>query len=150
MKVVSIIVACLDILLRQKCDANDTFIGPGVVECDRGECEFSVDAGRGCSDPCHTRTQNHRYDLAFINLADVSMDSSKGDNNLTEDEQCYFKYAKNIDSYFPDQYVEIEEGCTARCDGCVFAPTSLFRESDGINYISVQISRIILAKWKLN
>ena len=120
------IAVSLRLLLWQKCDAMfDTFIGPGVVECSQGECEFSIQAGIGCSDPCHTRTHSHMYDSSFADVAEVSVDQS---NDNTIDEQCFFQYAKHIDAQYPDWYVDIEEGCTAKCNGCIFAPTVMFRK----------------------
>lgn len=127
MKVISkIITASLDLLiLTQKCDTLDTFVGPGVIECNSGQCQFS--GGRagmfGCNDPCHTNTRSHMYDYSFREVSDVSgVQSYNG-------KLCNFKYAKNIDSYYPDQYIEIKKGCTAKCSGCEFAPTILFRKS---------------------
>jgi hypothetical protein len=121
MKAIGIIIAAtsLDLAL-----AVNTFVGPGIIECNVGQCEFSGRAGpvAGCSDPCHTIKTRHSFDFAFREVSDISGPQSYGGK------QCYFKYAKNIDSYYPDQYVEIERGCTAKCSGCVFAPTILFRK----------------------
>jgi hypothetical protein len=130
------IVATLELQLAKKCNAVfDTFIGPGVVECNQGECEFSVKAGRGCIDPCHTRTHYHMYDMSFIDVADVSVDPS---NDNIIDEPCFFKYAKHIDAHYPDQYVDIEEGCTAKCSGCIFAPTDIFRKTfDALTHLCI-------------
>lgn len=127
MKDISISIAViLGLLFAPKCDAlSGNFIGPGVVECNQGECAFSVEAGKGCFDPCHTRTHYHMYDMSFIDVADVIVDQSK-DSSI--DEQCFFKHAKHIDAHYPDRYVEIEEGCTAKCNGCIFAPTIQIRK----------------------
>ena len=133
------IVATFGLLLANKCNAVfDTFIGPGVVECNQGECEFTVKAGRGCIDPCHTQTHYHMYDMSFIDIADVSVDPS---NDNTIDEPCSFTYAKHIDAHYPDQYVDIEEGCTAKCSGCIFAPTVIFRKT--LNFTRIDTSRVI-------
>lgn len=97
----------------------DTFVGPGLVECNRGECEFSVDfALSASSDPCHTRTHDHMYDSSFQELSFVYTDPSNDDGNPS-----FYRYASNIDTDFPDEYVKIQEGCTATCTGCSFAPT---------------------------
>ncbi len=126
MKGTLIAIAALGLFITQKCDAVfDTISGPGVVECNQGECEFQVVASRGCFDPCHTRTQSHMYDMAFADVADVSMNQSY---DSIIDEKCFFKYAKHIDAHYPDRYVDIEEGCSAKCYGCVFAPTIIFRK----------------------
>ena len=121
-----IITAGLDLLmLTQKCDTLDIFVGPGVIECNSGQCQFS--GGRagmfGCTDPCHTKTRSHMYDNSFREVSDVS------GNQSYNGKLCYFKYAKNIDSYYPDQYVEIKKGCTAKCNRCEFASTVRFRKS---------------------
>lgn len=63
--------------------------------------------------------------LASSNVARESVDQS---NDNTIDEQCFFQYAKHIDAQYPDWYVDIEEGCTAKCNGCIFAPTVMFRK----------------------
>ena len=47
----------------------ETFIGPGVFECNMGECEFEVDPSLGIgADPCHTRTKRHMYELGELEL----------------------------------------------------------------------------------
>lgn len=96
----------------------DTFVGPGVMECDVGQCSFSVDPGLGCADPCHTLRHQHMFDLAFKHVAEVSSNVVAPGGRV-----CYKKQAKNINSYFPDEYVTIEKGCTAKCTGCSFSPT---------------------------
>jgi hypothetical protein len=121
-----LIAASLDLLiLTQTCNTLDTFVGPGVIECNRGQCEFACPhSRRSCSDPCHTITRSSNlFTLSFRQVADVSGIQTYGGK------QCYFKFAENINSHFPDEYVEIARGCTAKCDGCVFAPTVLFRKS---------------------
>ena len=118
-----LITASLDLLiLTQACHALDAFVGPGVIECNRGQCEFSCHGRkRSCSDPCHTITRSSNlFTLSFRQVADVSGIQSYGGK------QCSYKYAENINSHFPDEYVEIARGCTAKCNGCVFAPTVMF------------------------
>ena len=121
-----LITASLDLLiLTQACHALDAFVGPGVIECNRGQCEFSCHGRkRSCSDPCHTITRSSNlFTLSFRQVADVSGIQSYGGK------QCSYKYAENINSHFPDEYVEIARGCTAKCNGCVFAPTVMFCKS---------------------
>lgn len=143
----------------------DIFRGPGLLECAAGDCYFSVDgksqqsrirldvpiiygnayiiisycirsllhtANLGCSDPCHTRTSDHMYDVAIDDVAVVTL----GTSNDFSDTSCYHRHATDIDSIFPDQYVTIEEGCTARCSGCTFSPTELFTGPTQINCIA--------------
>ena len=104
------------LLLIRKNQAIDpdrsTFVGPGVIECDAGQCDFSVDPSLGCSDPCHTLTHEHMYDLPFKHVGVVSSSVVAPGRRV-----CYKKEANNINSYFPDQYVTIEKGCTAKCSG---------------------------------
>jgi hypothetical protein len=140
MKDTPITIAALGLFITQRCDAVlfETFTGPGVVECNQGECEFQVEASRGC-DPCHTRTHSHIYDMAFVDVADVSMNPS---NDNIIDEKCFFKYAKQIDAHYPDRYVDIEEGCTAKCYGCDFAPTIIFRKCHEYSTHSLIHSRV--------
>ena len=130
--VFSLIIASTTIIfLAGPCHALDTFLGPGILECNSGQCEFSGRAGMfgGCTDPCHTRTSRHSFDFSFKDVGDVTgLQSYRG-------KQCYYKYAKNIYSYYPDQYIEIGKGCTAKCNGCEFAPTILFRKSSLLRII---------------
>lgn len=129
--VFSLIIASTTIIfLAGPCHALDTFLGPGILECNSGQCEFSGRAGMfgGCTDPCHTRTSRHSFDFSFKDVGDVTgLQSYRG-------KQCYYKYAKNINSYYPDQYIEIGKGCTAKCNGCEFAPTILFRKSSLLRF----------------
>lgn len=97
----------------------NAFVGPGMVECDRGACDFIRVAGAR-PDPCHIRTRAHKYDRAFEGLADMSMSSDPNG-----DEPGYYGSAANIDSHFPLNFAEIEEGCTAKCNNCIFSPTAV-------------------------
>ena len=125
-------VATLPFLLRQSLAQVDTFVGPGIIECEMGECDFSVDPSLGCSDPCHTSYSRHMYEMAFEDLSRVSNDFHFRDGEASNDnlfgEPCFHKRAEYIYSYFPDQYVHILEGCTARCIGCTFAQTQTIRK----------------------
>ena len=103
---------------------EDTFVGPGLVECDQGHCAFAVQSGYGCSDPCHTQQSSHVYSYAFDEVSSVGVDPSNDIGGVP----CSYRYADNIDASFPFQLVEIEEGCTATCTGCEFAPTEIFCE----------------------
>ena len=99
-----LIAASLDLLiLTQTCNTLDTFVGPGVIECNRGQCEFACPhSRRSCSDPCHTITRSSNlFTLSFRQVADVSGIQTYGGK------QCYFKFAENVNSHFPDEYVEI-------------------------------------------
>ena len=97
---------------------RSTFVGPGVVECDDGRCEFSVDPSLGCADPCHTQAHQHMNGMAFKHVA-----STNSNVVVAGGQVCYKKQAENINSNFPDKYVAIEKGCTAKCTGCSFSPT---------------------------
>mmetsp|Transcript_23562 Transcript_23562/g.30134 ORF Transcript_23562/g.30134 Transcript_23562/m.30134 type:complete len:229 (-) Transcript_23562:58-744(-) len=101
-----------------------TFRGPGVVECSKGECDFSIKSGLGCVDPCHTLHHHHMYDMTFGQVSEVSTDfqmSNPSNDNIIGG-PCFHRNAKNIEAHFPDGYISIEEGCIAHCKGCTFAP----------------------------
>lgn len=121
-RIATLAVAAVQLLLISESQAalinRSTFVGPGVMECDAGECEFTVDPSLGCADPCHTQTHEHIYDLAFKHVADTNSNVVVPGGQV-----CYAKQAKNIVSSFPNEYVAIEAGCTAKCTGCSFAPT---------------------------
>ncbi len=139
MKLIGILIIASS--LGTSCDALDTFLGPGILECNSGQCQFSGRAGMfGCTDPCHTRTSRHSFDFSMKDVSDTSgVQSYNG-------KQCYFKYAKNINTYYPDQYVELGKGCTAKCSGCEFAPTVLFRKSSppprNVIHIGLKLYRV--------
>ena len=86
---------------------EDTFVGPGLVECDQCHCAFAFQSGYGCSDPCHTQQSSHVYSYAFDEVSSVGVDPSNDIGGVP----CSYRYADNIDASFPFQLVEIEEGC---------------------------------------
>ena len=96
-------------------DSCGVFVGPGLIECEAGECDFSVQPG--LSDPCHIYTSNHPYEESF---EDISVITNEWSNDISI-------RATSIDSYFPNQYVTILDGCTAECTSdCTFSPTQMF------------------------
>ena len=96
-------------------ESHCTFVGPGLIECAAGECDFSIQPG--LSDPCHIYTSNHPYEESF---EDVSVITYEWSNDVS-------MHATSIDSYFPNQYVTILEGCTADCSSdCTFSSTETF------------------------
>lgn len=106
-------------LLVRGSQSADTFIGPGVVDCEMGSCSFAVAPELGCSDPCHTSHRDHMYHFAFEDVSDVSSDFSLrgASNDGIDGDPCFHRHAEDIDAYYPDQIVEIKEGCTAQCTG---------------------------------
>lgn len=94
--------------------AEQTFVGPGVMECSDAVCTFEVDAGLGCTDPCHTRSAPRMYEYPFSSFSTVD------DPYYESDELCFYRKATGINTWSPELAV-IEEGCTARCTGCTFA-----------------------------
>lgn len=73
------------------------------------------------ADPCHTRSSGHMYEMAFEDIAEVG-----GGYYISGSNTCRYNRATSIDSLFPDQYVTIDEGCTAQCTGCTFKETEKF------------------------
>ena len=112
---------------------KDAYVGPGILECNSGQCNFSLKPGLGCSDPCHTFHSDHMYDRAFDEVSNVSRDFAMSVREPSNDhiagEPCYHRSAKNIDAYYPDKFVSIEDGCIAKCSGCKFSPTITIGES---------------------
>jgi hypothetical protein len=98
-----------------------TFSGPGRIICTEGECNFSVDRGLGCRDPCHTYTQSNMFEYSFVDVAAVT-----GRTILFPSKKlCYYKKATDIDteSWYDPWPLKIDEGCTATCTRCKFYPT---------------------------
>jgi hypothetical protein len=96
---------------------EQTFVGPGVMECSNAVCTFEVDDGLGCTDPCHTRYAPRMYEYPFSSF------STAGDpyyHPEDEEELCFYRNATDINTWSPE-LAQIEEGCTARCTGCTFA-----------------------------
>lgn len=101
---------------------EETFIGPGVMECSNAQCTFEVDSSLGCADPCHTREAPKRYEYPFDSFSTVSdpyFNVASDGVNSTE-EPCFYRSATDINTWSPELAV-IEEGCTAKCTGCTFA-----------------------------
>lgn len=96
---------------------EQTFIGPGVMECSNAVCRFEVDASLGCADPCHTLSAPEMYEYPFRTFSTVDDPYYK---DSSEEEVCYFQNATDINTWNPELAV-IEEGCTAHCTGCTFA-----------------------------
>lgn len=59
------------------------------------------------------------YHFAFEDVSDVSSDFRLrgASNDGIDGDPCFHRHAEDIDAYYPDQIVEIQEGCTARCTG---------------------------------
>ena len=106
-------------LLVRGSEGADTFIGDGLIECEMGSCEFAVAPELGCSDPCNTSHRDNMYHFAFEDVSDVSSDFRLrgASNDGIDGDPCFHRHAEDIDAYYPDQIVEIQEGCTARCTG---------------------------------
>mmetsp|Transcript_10030 Transcript_10030/g.15030 ORF Transcript_10030/g.15030 Transcript_10030/m.15030 type:complete len:387 (-) Transcript_10030:106-1266(-) len=96
---------------------EQTFIGPGVMECSNAVCTFEVDENLGCADPCHTQSAPDMYEYPLYTFSTVG-DPYFADPS--EEEPCYYRNASNINTWAPE-LAPIEEGCTARCTGCTFA-----------------------------
>ena len=110
-------IAILSVAATLVVESRGVFVGPGLIECSSGECDFSVQPGLLLSDPCHIYTSNHPYEESF---EDISVISHEWSNDISI-------HATSIDSYFPNQYVTILEGCTAECTSdCTFSPTQMF------------------------
>ena len=96
---------------------EQTFVGPGVMECSNAVCRFEVDQTLGCADPCHTLSAPEMYEYPFRTFSTVGDPYYK---DSSEEEVCYFQNATDINTWKPELAV-IEEGCTAHCTGCTFA-----------------------------
>lgn len=104
---------------------EETFIGPGVLECSQANCTFEVDASLGCADPCQTRSAPRMYEYPFETFStvsdpyyDVATDVDSGDGSYVE--PCFYRSATDINTWSPEDAV-INEGCTAHCTGCTFS-----------------------------
>ena len=94
---------------------EQTFVGPGVMECSNAVCTFEVDDGLGCTDPCHTRYAPRMYEYPFSSF------STAGDpyyHPEDEEELCFYRNATDINTWSPE-LAQIEEGCTARCTSSI-------------------------------
>jgi len=98
---------------------EQTFIGPGVMECSKAVCTFEVDESLGCADPCHTVSASRMYEYPFYTFSDVGDPYHEGSSN-DEDGICYYRNATDINTWKPE-LSQIDEGCTAHCTGCIFA-----------------------------
>ncbi len=98
---------------------EQTFIGPGVMECSKAVCTFEVDESLGCADPCHTVSSSRMYEYPFYTFSDVGDPYHEGSSN-DEDDICYYRNATDINTWKPE-LAQIDEGCTAHCTGCIFA-----------------------------
>lgn len=83
---------------QAKLQQIDTFKGPGIVECNRGDCVFSVSSETACSDPCHTKHSRHMYDYSFKELADVKGGVHLRNGRASNEEPCYHTKARNINT----------------------------------------------------
>ncbi|KAL7495731.1 hypothetical protein ACHAWT_004298 [Skeletonema menzelii] len=102
---------------RDMREDEQTFVGPGVMECSNAVCTFEVDERLGCADPCHTNSAPDMYEYPFFTFSTVGDPYYK---DSSEEEVCYFRNATDINTWSPELAV-IEEGCTAHCTGCTFA-----------------------------
>lgn len=102
---------------RDMREDEQTFVGPGVMECSNAVCTFEVDESLGCADPCHTKYAPKMYEYPFFTFSTVDDPYYK---DSSEEEVCYFRNATDINTWNPE-LATIEEGCTAHCTGCTFA-----------------------------
>lgn len=101
-----------------------SFSGAGMLECNQGQCEFSVADADICNDPCHTHSHNTIYDFSLRTIARTSNRRS----HPTRSSCYYFKTVTNINTnpILPDNLLYVEEGCSGKCTGCKFYPTKEF------------------------
>ncbi|EED86434.1 hypothetical protein THAPSDRAFT_bd1766 [Thalassiosira pseudonana CCMP1335] len=111
---------------------QSSFEGPGRLECFRGECDFNVDHGFGCSDPCHTHTRSNMYEYTFEDVSvmsdDLFLPTETTRNTDMSDLPCYYMHASliNTTDWFDPWPLKIDEGCHAVCTGCTFYQTLTF------------------------
>ena len=81
-------------------ESSGVFVGPGLIECEAGECDFSV-VQPGLNDPCHIYTSNHPYEESF---EDISVISHEWSNDISICNQYRFILSKSICNNFRGLY----------------------------------------------
>lgn len=104
---------------------QESFSGPGRIECYEGSCNFTVDTSKSskCSDPCHTYTSSNPFEYSFYDVATVSGKI----RHYPSLELCYYKHALDINTedWWDPWGLKMDEGCSATCTGCTFYPTEI-------------------------
>ena len=105
-------------------ELQESYTGPGRIECYDGSCEFTIDTGLGCSDPCHTYTISNPFEYSFAQVAEVSGKI----RHYPSHELCYYRKASKIDTenWMDHWGLKIDTGCFASCRGCTFSPTETY------------------------
>ena len=105
-------------------ELQESYSGPGRIECYEGSCDFTNDISLGCSDPCHTYTISNPFEYSFTQVAKVTGKIRQHPSH----ELCNYRKASNINTedWWDHWGLKIDAGCIASCTGCSFSPTETY------------------------